>query len=180
MPQPAPPVPQIPAGWYPNQADFDTWITHPISFLSQPANFRAQHQAAKALSGFTLIPCDTILEDPYSGWSATSTGSQPAFSWLCPAGCSGWYEATLSGFTANQGGSSDQVVTAIYLNGSIWQYGSDDWAVNGGDAGSSGATMGPLRGGFDYVQLYVFSTASVSTPAVAGQFPALELQWVSS
>jgi hypothetical protein len=180
MPQPAPPVPQIPAGWYPVQADLTTWVTNPFTFLAQPACFRGQLQAAKALSGFTLMQLDTILEDPYSGWSATATASQPAWSWLCPAGCSGWYDVSLSGFTANQGSGSNQATAAIYLNGTLWQYGSDDWAVTGADTGTSGAVQVPLRGGFDYVQLYVFSGAAVSTPAVAGQYPAMELAWASS
>ncbi len=181
MPQPVPAVPQVPAGWQPLPADFTTWVTNPFSYLSQPANFRAQHQGSLSLPGaaFTLVPLDTVLEDPYSGWSATATGSQPAHSWLCPPSCAGWYDATLSGFTANQGGSSDQVVTALYLNGTNWMYGSDDWAVNGGDAGSNGTVQVPLGVG-DYVQLYVYSTAAVSVPAVAGQYPALELCWVSS
>lgn len=179
MPQPVPAVPQIPAGWQPVQADFTAWVTNPFSFLAQPACFRGQLQAAKPLSGWTLAQLDTVLEDPYSGWSATSTGSQPAFSWLCPAGCGGWYDATVSGFTLNQAASTDQCAAALYLNGAVWQYGSDDWAVNGNDSGSSGAVQVPLLPG-DYVQLYIFSTAAVNTPAVAGQYPALELAWQSS
>ena len=180
MPQPAPPVPQIPAGWSPVQADLDLWVTDSFSFLAQPANFRGQLQAAKTVSGFTLMQLDTILEDPYGGWSATTTANQPAFSWLCPAGGAGWYEATLSGFTASQGsGTTSQCSTALYLNGTVWQYGSDDWAPASAVAGSSGSVQVPLLPG-DYVQLYVLSSASVSTPATAGEYPALELNWVSS
>lgn len=182
MPQPAPPVPQVPAGWMPVQADFDLWVTDSFSFLSQLPVFRAQRQAAQSLTGgaFTLIDLDTVLEDPYGGWSPTATGSQPAWSWLCPAGCGGWYEATLSGFTASQGsGSAVQASTAIYLNGTAWQYGSDDWAVPSAPTGTNGTVQVPVLPG-DYVQLYVLSSASVSTPTTAGELPAMELAWVSS
>jgi hypothetical protein len=159
----------------------DLWVTNSFSFLAQPAGFRGQRQAAQSVSGWTLVQLDTVLEDPYGGWSATATASQPAWSWLCPAGCGGWYEATLSGFAASQGsGSAIQLATALYLNGSVWQYGSDDWAPASAPGGSSGSVQVPLLGGSDYVQLYVFTSAGVSTPAVAGEFPALELAWVSS
>jgi hypothetical protein len=182
MPQPAPPVPQVPAGWHPVQADFDLWVTDSFSFLSQPANFRAQRAAAQSLSGglFTLLQLDTVLEDPYSGWSATTTGSQPAYSWLCPTGCGGWYEASIGAFTASQGsGTTNQVLGALALNGSLWQYGSNDWAVASAPSGSSGDVMVPLLPG-DYVQMWMFSTAAVNTPTTAGQLPSMELCWVSS
>jgi hypothetical protein len=179
MPQPVPAVPQIPAGYGPLPADLALWVTDPFTYLATPATFRGQLQGSEGLAGWTLAALDTVLEDPYGGWSATATGSQPAHSWLCPAGCAGWFDATLSGFTGNQGSSSAQTATSLYLNGSLWQYGSDDWAVNGTDSGTSGAVQVPLLPG-DYVQLYVYSTVSVNTPGTAGQYPSIELSWVSS
>jgi len=182
MPQPAPPVPQVPAGWHPVQADMDLWVTNSFSFLSKPANFRAQLAAGQALTGgaFNLMHLDTVLEDPYGGWSATATGSQPAWSWLCPAGCGGWYEATVSAQAASQGaGTTNQLLGALALNGALWQYASDDWAASSAPSGSSGAVQVPLLPG-DYVQVWMFVTASVSTPTTAGQLPAVELTWVSS
>lgn len=182
MPQPVPAVPQVPAGWKPVQADLDLWVTDSFSFLSQPANFRAQRAAAQSLTGggYSLLQLDTVLEDPYSGWSATATATQPAWSWLCPAGCGGWYEATLSAFTASQGsGTANVVLAALALNGILWQYGADDWAVASAPSGSSGPVQVPLLPG-DYVQAWVFATASVSTPTTAGELPAMELAWVST
>lgn len=182
MPQPVPPVPQVPAGWGPVQADFDLWVTNSFSFLSQPACFRAQHQAAQALTGsaFSVQHLDTVLEDPYGGWSATATGSQPAWSWLCPAGCGGWYEASLTAQAASQGaGTTNQLLAAIALNGALWQYGADDWAPASAPGGSCGSVQVPLIPG-DYVQMWVFATAAVSTPTTAGEFPSMELTWVSS
>lgn len=181
MPQPVPAVPGIPAGWSPVQADFDFWVTGPFSYLAQPAVLRVHRAAAQSLTGgvHNLLQYDTVDEDPYGGWSAVTTGSQPAYSWLCPAGVSGQFEATVTAFTGNQGASTDVVVTILYLNGAQWSVASGDWAVNGGDSGSSGTVQVPLLPG-DYVQVYVFASASVSTPTTAGQLSALELAWVSS
>lgn len=182
MPQPAPPVPQVPAGWGPVQADMDLWVTNSFSFLSQPANLRASRAAAQPLTGgsFNVVQFDTIAEDPYSGWSATTTANQPAWSWLCPAGCGGWYEASLSAQAASQGsGTTNQLVAAIALNGTVYQYGSDDWAPASAPGGSSGPVQVPMLPG-DYLQMWVLTTASVSTPTTAGELPAFELTWVSS
>lgn len=183
MPQPAPPVPQIPAGWKPVQADMDLWVTNSFSFLSKAPVFRAQLSTAQALTGgaFNVQHFDTVaLEDPYGGWSAAGSGSQPAMSWLCPAGCGGWYEATLTAQCASQGsGTANQIVAAIALNGALWGYASDDWAVASAPAGSNGPVQVPMLPG-DYVQMWVFVTQSVSTPTTAGELPAIELAWVSS
>lgn len=182
MPQPAPPVPQVPAGWNPVQADFDLWVTDSFSFLSQAPVFRAQHAGGQSLTGgsFNLQHFDTVAEDPYGGWSAVATGSQPAWSWLCPAGCGGWYEASLSAQCASQGaGTTNQLVAAMALNGSLWQYGTNDWAPASAPSGSSGPVQVPMQPG-DYVQMWVFVNASASTPTTAGQLPAMELAWVSS
>jgi len=176
-----PAVPQIPAGWYPDQADFDYWVTTPFSFLATPPVFRAQMQAAgTAASGWRAIPFDTILEDPYGGWSATATSSQAAYSWLCPAGCSGWYDVSVGGLSANQGGASDLIGAAVYLDGSLWQEAALVWADDGNTGGASGSIPVPLTGGSDYVQVYLYTTASVAYPATAGRYPYAEIAWQSS
>ena len=181
MPQPAPAVPGIPAGWAPLPADFTTWVTDPFSYLAQPVFARVHLATARSLTGglYNLMPYDTVDEDPYGGWSAVATGSQPAWSWLCPAGGAGWYEATISSFTVSQGGTADQLVSTLWLNGSLWQYASDDWAPSSADGGSNGAAQVPLLPG-DYVQVFTFASVNVNTPATAGQLPALELAWLSS
>jgi hypothetical protein len=178
VPQPVPAVPGIPAGWKPVQADVDFWVTDSFSFVAQPACFRAQLLAALALAGgsFTLLPFDTVLEDPYGGWSAVATGSQPAYSWLCPAGCAGWYEASVSAFST---ATTTQLAAALYLNGSAWAYPGDDWAVSGAGSGTNGPVQVPLLAG-DYVQVYAYAGAAASTPATAAQYPAVELAWISS
>lgn len=174
-----PAIPQIPAGWYPDQADFDAWVTTPFTFLSSKVMFRGQLQAAEALSGWTLAKLDTVLEDPYSGWSASATADQAAFSWLCPPGCSGWYEITLTGMTNAQAGTSE-VWTALYVDGVAYQVASGTLGDTGNTSGSSGSVPVPLLGGSDYVQMYIYSTSAVNTPATAGRYPTCEIAWISS
>jgi hypothetical protein len=174
-----PAVPQIPAGWDPVQADFNAWVTTPFTFLASRVMFRGQLQAAEALSGWTLAQLDTILEDPYGGWSATVTGSQAAYSWLCPAGCSGWYEITMTGETNPQTGTSE-VWTALYVDGTAYQVASGSLGDTGNTSGSSGSIMVPLLGGSDYVQMYIYSASAVTAPATAGRYPAMEVSWLSS
>lgn len=177
-----PAVPQVPAGWYPVQADFTAWVTTPFSFLASPVVFRGELHAATSWTAATatLAPLDTIDEDPWGGWSATSTGSQPAFSWLCPAGCSGLYEVTLTASTTNPASMTDQVQAILYLDGSAYMVGGEGWGVNGHESGVSGQVQVPLIGGVDYLQMYVYSTAGTSAPATAGQYPMMEIAWLST
>lgn len=178
----APPVPQIPAGYAPVQADLTAWVTTPFTFLATKAMFRGQLQGSQALSGatFTLDKLDTILEDPYGGWSATATASQPAASWLCPAGCSGWYEVTLTAMTASQGVAVSSIGAGLWVDGSAYQVGGMSQGVNGNTSGSEGPVLVPLIGGSDYVQMFTFSLEPVSTPAVAGRYPSMEIAWIGS
>lgn len=178
----APPTPQIPAGYAPFQADFTTWVTTPLTFLSTKTMFRGQLQGTEALGAlaFTKAQLDTVLEDPYGGWSATSTGSQAAYSWLCPAGCSGWYEVTLTGLTASQGSTPSSCGAALWVDGAEYQQASLTPGVNGNTSGSSGALIVPLIGGSDYVSLYIYSFAAVNTPALAGRYPEMEIAWISN
>ena len=173
----APAIPSIPAGWAPLPADMTAWITTPFTFLASPAAFRGQLQGSESLSGFTLAKLDTVIEDNWGGWSATATASQPAYSWLCPAGCDGWFDISLTAFSSNPATTTDQLQAVIYIDGSLYQQASAGWGVNGHDSGSTAAVQVPLIGGQDYVQMYIYSTASTTTPATAGQYPAMEISW---
>lgn len=176
MPQPVPPVPQIPAGYGPVQADFTLWVTTPMTYLAQPAVFRAHRAAAQAITSgaYNILAFDTVDEDPYGGWNSST------HLWTCPTGCAGWYEASLNGFTASQGsGSGNQNVVALALNGSIWSVGPNDWAPSSAPGGTSGSVQVPLVPG-DTVQVWVFVQVSVSTPTTAGELPSIELAWVST
>lgn len=179
MPAPAPAVPQVPAGWAPSPADMTTWVTTPFTFLAGPAAFRGELHGSQPLSGWTLAALDTITEDPYGGWSATTTASQAAHSWLCPPGCSGWYEITVTGLCTNPGAGA-LIGAAVWLNGAIYQQLAMEPADVGNTVGASGAMMVPLQGGYDYVQPYIYSSASTSTPAVFGRYPTMEIAWMSN
>lgn len=178
----APSIPQIPAGYAPVQADLTAWVTTPFTFLATKAVFRGQLQGSDPLTGgtATLAKLDTIAEDPYGGWSATATASQAAWSWLCPAGCSGWYEVTLAALTASQGVATSAVGAELHVDGSVYQQVSMSPGVNGNTSGSEGSALVPLIGGSDYVQLFIYSLESVNTPAVAGRYPSMEIAWIGS
>ena len=177
-----PVAPNFIAGSGPVPATFNTAVQAPFTFLTSKVVFRAQRQAAQALSGaaFNLMQYDAVLEDPYGGWSATATGSQPAWSWLCPAGCSGWFEISLTAFTANPGTTSDLLATVIYLDGSAYLQASAGWGADGHGAGSCGAVPVALYGGQDYIQGYTYTQAAVSTLTTTGQYPTIEVCWISS
>jgi hypothetical protein len=176
-----PVAPAFIAGTGPVPATFNADVQAPFTFLTSKVAFRAQRQAAQALGGasFTLMQYDTVLEDPYGGWSATVTGSQPAWSWLCPAGCSGWYEISMTAFTANPGTTSDLLVTTVYLDGSAYLQASAGWGADGHAAGSCGSVPVALYGGQDYIQGYTYTQAAVSTLATTGQYPTIEVTWIS-
>jgi len=183
MAQPtAPPVPGIPAGYAPVPADFSLWVTQPFSFLASPTVLRAELHAATAWTAgsFTLAPMDTILEDPWGGWSAVLTGAQPAFSWLCPAGCSGWYEVSMTAMSSNPGTATDQLQAVLFVDGANYAQASAGWGVNGHASGSCAQVQVPLLGGIDYLQMQVFSQAGTSNPATAGQYTTMDISWISA
>lgn len=177
----APPVPQVPAGWAPLPADMATWVTTPFTFLSGTTLFRAELHAAQALgaNAFTLAAYDTILEDAWGGWSSTLTANQAADSWLCPAGCSGWFEVSITA-TSNTPGTGNLIGAAVYLNGTSYGEVAMNWADSTNTAGACGAMPVPMQGGSDYVQAYIWSGAAVNTPATAGRYPTMEITWISS
>jgi hypothetical protein len=181
-----PPIPVFPAGYGPVASDFNTWVQAPMTFLTSKVMFRAQLQGVQALTAATPTlaqfgaTAGDILEDPYGGWSTTATGSQPAWSWLCPQGCTGWYEVTMTAFTANPGTATDVVQAIVYVDGSDYLQTSAGWGVNGHATGSCGAAPVPLVGGADYLQGFIYSQAGVNTTATAGQLPTLEACWLST
>lgn len=178
----APVIPAFPAGFAPLPTNMNTWIQQPFQFLTTKVMFRAQLQASQALTGNadTLIhfgsTAGDILEDPYAGWSTTLTGSQPAFSWLCPAGFSGAYVVTMTAFTANPAGGNTR--TVIYLDGASYLITDQIRSSSGQATGCGGPVALALIGGTDYVQGYIFTTTGVNTTATAGQYPTLEICWM--
>ena len=170
-----PAAPAFVAGYGPQPSDFNGLIQAPLTFLTTKVLFRAQRNAAQSLtSGINnLIAFDTILEDPYGGWSSGTN------TWTCPAGCSGWFEISMTAWM-NSAGSNTAVIAAVAaLNGVIQQNMTSEWAVNGHATGTSGMLPVSLYGGQDTVGGYIFTTASVNPPTAAGQRPGIEICWIS-
>jgi hypothetical protein len=180
-----PVTPIFPAGYPPTPANMDTWVQTPFTFLSTKVMFRAQLQGTQSLSAGTdsVIhfgsTAGDIQEDPYNGWSTTTTSSQAAYSWLCPTGCTAWYEVTLTAFTANPGSSTDLLQAELFLDGARQQQTSLSWGINGHGTGSSGSVMVALIGGVDYISMAINSTVTVNTTATNGQYPTMEICWVT-
>lgn len=171
-----PMVPAPPAGYAPVAADMTAWITTPFSFLASTTVFRGELHAATSwgANSWTLAPLDTVLEDPWGGWNPVNS------SWLCPAGCSGLYEVTMTATSTSPGTTTDQLSPTLWVDGVLYATASAGWGVNGHGSGSCGQVLLPLIGGVDYVQLWTFSTAATTAPGVAGQYPAMEIAWIST
>jgi hypothetical protein len=169
-----PVAPDFIAGYAPVTTDFDNWIQAPFEFLTTKVVFRAQLEGGMSLVvGENQVFYDTVLEDPYSGWNS-GTGE-----WECPAGCSGWYEVTLTSFTNSAGVTTGLIEAALALNGTGYQECSSDWAVDGHATGSSGSVPIALYGGQDAVAGYIYSSQAVGVPTTNGQYPTIEIVWIS-
>jgi len=136
--------------------------------------FRGQLQGSASWSaGYNLVELDTVLEDPWGGWSSG------AWTWTVPAGCPGWYEVTMTALCASQGSAAQQLPCELYLNGARVAAASSGWMVDGHGSGSCGEVQLPLAPG-DALQFYVEPSAAVSAPATAGQYPSMEIAWMSA
>jgi hypothetical protein len=170
-------VPVFPAGYGPQASDFDTWWYQNASFFQNRIVFRAdQENAATSLpdsGASTTIAYDTVLEDPYSGWNAST------HLWTPPAGYSGWFQVTVTIRTVALG-------TLVGLRPALtgtWTYHLD--SVQGASAGGAGASATfrvYLTGAQDNAggacQL-LNSGSAVNTSLTAGQRSTLEIVWIS-
>jgi hypothetical protein len=177
-----PPVPVFPAGYFPETADFTGWVQNPFSFLAGGVVFRGQQEVSggQALSGssYTIIAYDTIPEDPYGGWSATVTASQPANSWLAP--WTGSYEVTVYTSTAS---AAIWVASGALLSGGAVTgvlQGEAVLAPSGTFGGSCATFTVQLTGGADYIQgAAIVSAASSTVTSSPGRYPSMEITYVS-
>ena len=169
-----PVVPAFPAGYGPLPADFNGWVQAPFQFLTTRVVFRAEYHGVTTLTGslYNTVPYDTILEDPYSGWNASS------HVWACPAGCSGLYEVSMTGLGASAGNATTAFEVALYLDGSLYYEASTDWAVNGHASGTCGTTVVSMIGGVDSVSGRIWTNTTVNTTGTAGQYPTIEIMWL--
>lgn len=172
-----PQTPIFPAGYGPLPADFDGWVQTPLSFLTGKVVFRGELSTATTWtnSANTLIPFNTIDEDPYSGWSSGS------HSWTCPAGCSGTYVVTMTVSAAPSADTTTSMRAVVDLNSNSL------WTIAEGQTSSSqnnltcGSVPVQLYGGQDVLTFFTFWTSSANGAAVttSGQRTTAEVTWFS-
>lgn len=177
---PPPVVPVFQPGFCPQQADFTSLWQNTAAFFQNRVVARVSQTTTPTTlpssGALTVIGFDTVLEDPYSGW----TGS-PSFQWGPPAGYSGWYQVTITVRT----GFATSVDLYVYLNtpalGASAPVTGAQLASNV-SAGASGTFTTYLVGGQDAVQgaaRLQNSSANVGTSLTAGQQSTLEVVWLS-
>ena len=161
-------IPVFPAGYGPLPSDFDTWVQASFGFLTAQVVFRAEMRTTQTLNGFTPILYDTILEDPYSGWNASS------HVWTAPF--SGWYEVTL-----NHSIATATVITEAVpeISGTTYEM-SEVTCTSSTEGGTGASLLASMVGGIDYVQGVAWTSASVSIDvSSAGRYPWLECTFLS-
>lgn len=170
MPLAPQPVPVFPAGLAPQDADFTTLITNPFTFQTSGIVFRAERHGSQSLaSGSTVIQYDTILEDPYSGWSGVN------WRWTVPY--TGQYEAVTTGCVSIAAFSScaANIVTP---------YGTLDGAQHEALVAFPGMASGQqvisMVGGIDWFSGSIFVSTATTTNTVAGRFSSLEIRYLST
>jgi hypothetical protein len=180
--------PVIPAGLaaHGNQltADLNQLIIAPVQFCATGIFARLrQASAAQTLTSnaTNVIQLDTTDEDPYGGWSATATGTQAAYSWQPPAGCSGWYHVHL---TVSLGTvPADTVLRPVPLVTGTTQFAVETAKASNAPMAASGSAYVYLLGGSDYVQAgaYYFSaTGNEPTSIATGYQSLMDISWESN
>ena len=169
----APVVPSIPAGYGPLPADFNSWVQAPFASLTSRVVFRAAKTTSQTLAaGNNTIQFDSILEDPYSGWNAST------YTWTPPAAWSGTYIVRAGIVTGGNAGG--RVGVLIGLNGTaVWTL-SEVWASTSQANMPCGEAPVQLVGGQDQVSVIGYSAVGVNLDTTAGQQCTVELVWYSN
>ena len=109
MTTPAPSVPNFIAGFGPQQSDMQSLWVNAAAFFQQRVIFRAtQTTSATTLpssGAITSVVPDNIIEDPYSGWSASG------HHWIAPI--AGWYQVTVAVWITAPGAT--QTILNVYV-----------------------------------------------------------------
>jgi len=170
-------TPDFVAGMSTVPSDWDGWLLANFAAISQPALFRAVLTTGQSLSiGFNQLHFNSILEDPYGGWSAVATGSQAAFSWLAP--WTGFYEVTVSPVIAAVAAGLE--ASMLLSSSTRYELGASGTSstVPGGICGSM---IVPLNGGLDFVQGEAWVSAAVSlVSGVPSEYTSMEICFVST
>jgi len=173
-----PAVPVFIAGYAPLAADFDGWVQAPFAFLTSRVVFRAEltNSATWTNNVDVVIPFNSIIEDPFSGWNSGSSA------WECPAGYSGTYEVSVTVSTAAAADAVTKVEAAAGLNGAITYTCDRGWVPQTSAGIVSGSAAFQLYGGSDTISGWAFyaSSGGNGTPVItAGQRCTIEITWIS-
>ncbi len=170
-------VPTFPAGYGPLPADMNTWVRSNFQGLTSGVLFRGIMTTTQSLTAGSFNPLQLIAtEDLFSGWSATSTSAQAAFSWLAPY--TGWYEVTVEATTL---AAALFLQAGVAISGGTARYPQNNRTPAGFPGGACATWLTYLTGGYDYVQGGLNPSAAVSTDvASAGFFPSVEIAYLSS
>jgi hypothetical protein len=177
---PFPSVPDFIAGYGPQQSDMYSLWTSPATFFQDRMVLRvSQSSASQNLpdsGAVTTITFDTVLEDPYGGWSATS------HSWTPPTGLFGWFQVTITVWVSSPG--LDVVLAPSILTAtSVSSFALADITCNSGQGAAEGTYFTYLNGGQDNVagQAKVMGASSaVATDITAGQQSTMEIIWLAA
>jgi hypothetical protein len=178
---PPPAIPVFSAGYGYLATGFDTLIQDTLGFGTTGILARLQQQAgggqAIPSSTFTPLAYDTMIEDPYGGWSAAGTAGQPADSWLAPY--SGQYVITMGYVIVS---AAVILEAAISVSGLVYELAEVTCSSSSSIAGGAGASLGPVPmvGGQDWVQGVAWANAAVTTDTTSpGRYPWMEITCVS-
>lgn len=178
MPGQPPPIPVMPAGYGPSDANFNGWIRDPLTFLAARPSFVARQTGAQSIPSATTttLQLQAIDEDLYGGW--VTTGSTPNYRWVCPA--SGWYQVTLNVWL-NQGTGTQLLDPILNINGTTSEL-CTPWLVVSDTAG--GAVGGQIAylvaGQYLQAQLFHSNATALNTSVTFGQQSSLAAHWISS
>lgn len=166
QPLPPPAEPVFPAGYGPVTADMQAWAAQVLGYCANGIIFRAEQTTGQSLTGGTYAPLryDSVLEDPFSGWSPTATSGQAAWSWLAP--WTGVFRVTVGWTTTGVAGTCDTAVGVTGVNPTQENGGSPSPA--GLPGGNSASFDVSLIGGADYLQLLARCSANATTDAAGG------------
>jgi hypothetical protein len=163
-----PPAPAFPAGAGELPAGMNSLVQAPLGFCTQGIFFRAEQHTAQTVSAttFTIVTYDTIPEDPYSGWNATS------HRWLAPY--TGWYEITLG----NNVTAAVDIAACVLVTGTTRTFLAQQQAGFGA-GGANGSIILPLIGTEDYVQGQIWTNPGATLDTNTGRYSSLEIAFVS-
>jgi hypothetical protein len=171
-------IPTFDAGYAPGPGDFDDWIQGPFAFLTTRVVFRAtlnSHAANLPAGDATLIPFDTVLEDPFEGWNASESV------WTCPADMSGTYLVSLTGAAQGATNTGTTMRPLVAVNGTPGPVVGIGWAPSNQIGLISGSVPVQLFGGQDSVSGYLYwaGPGNGQMNTGSGKNCTIEISWYS-